>query len=490
MADKNFFNPYSLVKQSSKGGSGQDYINQLKKAKEAEKRKKMDEEISDKPSQGFFSQTAQRKKSAAEMNPHLGEQSAFRISRKIKGFLAQRKIFKDTMKELQGKISSYEVILGKAQAVRNVQFLKDDKLIELLGLAGIMWLSGMKKLQVIKLKKNTLNLKTQALTLIGRLNELVYLSFDRQGTKPSLFTYLMNGQPSGMSPEGSGNEVSLLKKLLTLNSYLTILVAIDGSIDYINSKVVKSSILRIYISIFDTEEVVFRGRLLQLQGDALQVAKTILTEFFEKKGMTKVLASHLQQYLKTIPEENPFFVKSLILAIFFRYFFTKTIQKFDPSIISPKEQSDEIMLACEASLSAPLSAIHFVNEILESPKLGSVFYDILDNMPSNIPISTTPALNSDSKINLTISMIYILTAVLPKKDLPESTLRSLGEFLDVNADTYLTKKFFGMVVMSFSGDKQMSYINSALTRIFHSNSINAALDLILTQRRRQVIDRL
>ena len=127
----------------------------------------------------------------------------------------------------------------------------------------------------------------------------------------------------------------------------------------------------------------------------------------------------MYQYLKGFTDDRAMLAKPLILATFFGHFLSKIIIKADSSFMSPQKVYSRLVFSFECCFGYPIVGQYFEKQVIKAPKLGQVFIELLDNLPAE-SILTLPAASYDSKLNLTINILYILTKLLEDPTSPEA----------------------------------------------------------------------
>lgn len=405
----NFFNPYNLVK--SKKNDKDNLIARLKKQQDATKIRPSNNAMDiEKP------QVVSRTKMDIEIPQKDIEKSGRKIVKLTRAFMERRRIMKRYLAELTKKINDFETLLLKMPTIREKQFLKDSKLIEMLRLVGVVWISGLKYLcmnqsQGIKRKrKNTEEIRSTAMSKVFKLNDLIILSFDKKLGKSSLLLYLLE--------DTMETKVCLLL-ILSLISYTKMLKKIDSTIDFITSSPWKKAIHIFYFSLFDTEQLIISMRYIRLDGDKLELSKLLYEEGLVKTGLQKLMSTAFISFIKTGATDNNLMCKGFMLSSFTSYFFTKLISKSDPSFSSSSSTSSKLITSLETCFSYPLVGDIFINLLLKDQKIGPTFSELIEQIPGE-PLSNYPPVHPDSKLNFCINMMYMLPYFLEDQNTQEA----------------------------------------------------------------------
>jgi hypothetical protein len=397
---QNFFNPYDLVKKQKKDDKDS-YLAMLKKQQNKPEPKLTEERKKNEP---MLIEKIQVSSSKAEP-------AAKKIKRLVRAFLMRRRILRSTLEELKKKLNDIELLLVKMPTMRNMQFLKEAKLIELIRLATLTWISSSKYIQdggFSKKQTGLQELRNQILTLFFKLNDMIVMSFERKTGRLSLIMYLLQEQ---------SNNIILFISVL---SFLKIIRKLDGTLDFIQALVWKRSAAQFYHTLFDTEDFVVNGRFLVLRDSSLDMAKDLLTEVIEAMDIHKVIALSMYSYLKVNPSDNGKLMKSYILGCFFGHFLSKAIIKQDTSFISPAKMNSDLGYSFECCFGYPLVGQYFRSDVLLDPKVGSVFMDLLEKLPT-ASLKQSPTVTFDSKLNTVINILYLLGKFMSEGELPSES---------------------------------------------------------------------
>ena len=405
--DREFFDPYKLVKK--KKSQNEDILSKLKKQ----------EKSSAPASSNRMDIEEMRPRNRMDIeSPKLmleGAGAAKIIQRCVRSFLARRRLLRTFMTQLNAKVSDLELFLEKYPQIKNKTFLKDKTLCDLLGLAGMIWIAGLKNIydyQVNSKKKFFAieELRKAALKLIFRLNDLVLVSFDNTANnKSSLFRYLM------IDIKDDDRVLFFLR----ISIFAHIVKQVDSKFDYIHNAASKKALARFFINLFDCEELILLCRSPNLTDLQTEFAVLLFQEVFLKLNVIKLLSNSFIQFLRSSDAFKSSISKGYLLGFFVYYFMPKLIQKTDSQFISAGSLISNLMTCFEACFAFPISGQLFDTHILKSQSLSATFIDLIEKLPAE-SLKAYPALTSDSKMNFCLNLMYLLPEFLSLKDAQES----------------------------------------------------------------------
>jgi hypothetical protein len=390
-----FFDEFSLQKKRVDYKKGT-YVQQMLKQKEkTQKAEKMDEEI-------IYQ---------VPKNSRFGnvEGASRRITLLVHRFLARRRAMNGALDRLSSKVKDLESLLSSVPGVKQKPFMNTKLFAELTGLFAHAWLAGLKHIfhncGDKKRYKNNSEKRKQSLALLQRLSELVLLAFERKSNqKASLLVTLLQQTDTN------------IKFLLSLLSFIKILIKIDNSLEFILNTSLKKSIANIFFNCLDVEELIFHSKQYNLPAESQSLIAAFSDELFEKLNIDKCISNSMGYYLKCENFVNPQMISSYILSTFSRFYFGKFKSFFHGSVISPLQLQSLLAHGLEISLGVSLVGKYFYSELLSNAKLEPIFTDILENLPADI-IRKSQSHSVESKHNLVINLLHISMRLLAK---PES----------------------------------------------------------------------
>jgi hypothetical protein len=394
---QNFFNPYDLVRKGKK----EDKHTLLAALKKAQPRPEPKLTADRRGPEPMLLERPQAPHAAAQIE-------ARKLTRAAKAFLARRRIFHASLSDLKKKIGDIELLLVKLPDMRKKQFLREVKLVELIRVATLAWITATKFIQDGGFKPkqtNALALRNNLLTLIFKLSDLIVMNFDRKSGKQSLLMYLLQEQ--------STNIILFISVL----SLLKVLKRLDTNLDFIQNSIWKRCIAQFYHTLFDTEDFILSGRFFTLKESSLDMAKDLITEVVEGMGIHKTIALSMYSYLKVNPNDSSQLVKPYILGCFFGHFLSRGILKSDPSFLSPQSIHNSLAYSFECCFGCPLVGQFFRTDVLQDQKIGQVFMDLLEKLPTQ-SLKQTNVVTFDSKLNTVFNVLYLLGKFLSDADLP------------------------------------------------------------------------
>lgn len=394
---QNFFNPYDLVRKNKKEDKNS-ILTQLKKTQPKPEPKLTEDRRHFEPM--VIEQT--------KTQPAKANAAAKRIQRVLRAYLMRRRIFKSSLSELQKKLSDIELLLVKLPDMRKKQFLKETKLVELIRVATLSWISASKFIQDGGFKSKQVvaqALRNNLMTLIFKLSDMIVMNFDRKTGKQSLIMYLLQEQ----------NQNVIL--FISVLSFLRVVRRLDSSLDFIQNSIWKRSVAQFYHTLFDTEDFIINGRFFSLQESSLEMAKDLMTEVVEGMDIHKTMALSMYAYLKVNPNDSSKLVKPYFLGCFFGHFLSRAILKSDQSFLSPQKIHTSLAYSFECCFGFPLVGQYFRTDVLQDQKIGQVFMDLLEKLPTQ-PLRQAPVVTFDSKLNTVFNVLYLLGKFLSEGELP------------------------------------------------------------------------